>query len=243
MQIKTIVNESVCKICGSGARLYGVTDFNTACYANNVHRYVYPLSGIPVYYHQCNACGLIFTHAFDDWSDEEFQQHIYNDDYLKYDPAFNQTRPEKNAEILLSNFKELCTCTMLDFGCGDGQLVNKLKEKNINVTGWDPFHNDAPMPEHTFEFVTSFEVMEHTPDPLKTVFLINELMDKKTGKYFFSTGVCDNHVDEIMNNWYIAPRNGHVTIYSKKSLEILFARFGMKVVHFSEWYHLAYRSE
>lgn len=242
MKIKTIVSDSVCKICESPAHLYGVTDFNTSCYGNNVHRYNYPLSGHAIYYHKCTYCNLIFTNAFDDWSDEEYKQHIYNDDYIKYDPNFDKVRPEKNAHLLLSNFKELTTCTMLDFGCGDGQLINILKKEGVNTAGWDPFHKDTPMPETTFDFVTSFEVMEHTPDPIKTVSLIHELMTETTGKYFFSTGVNDTHINELMNNWYIAPRNGHITIYSQKSLEILFARFGMKVIHLSEWYHLAFKA-
>lgn len=241
VKIKNVASESTCKICKSTASLFGVTDFNTSCYGQNVHRYNYPLSGYAIYYHKCNSCDLIFTNAFDDWSDGDYQQYIYNDEYIKYDPNFNESRSKKNAQLLLTNIKGLSGFKMLDFGCGDGQLVNKLKAKGINVRGWDPFHNNEPMPATTFDFITSFEVMEHTPDPIKTMSLIDELMPEKTGKYFFSTTVNDAHIDKLMNNWYIAPRNGHITIYSKKSLDILFEKFGMKVIHFSESYHIAYK--
>jgi SAM-dependent methyltransferase len=230
-----------CKICLTSSLLYGVTDFNTSCYGSNVHRYNYPLSGYAIYYYRCPHCGLIYTHAFDGWSNDDFLTHIYNDEYVKYDPNFVSGRAEHNFKLLCSAFKDIKKIHALDFGCGDGQLVNLLKKAGVDITGWDPFNHASPMPDDTFEFITSFEVMEHTTDPVNTVATIGALLDEHRGKYFFSTLTNDLHQNELMNFWYIAPRNGHVTLYSEKSLDILFKTFGMRVKHISELYHLAYK--
>ncbi|KLV72159.1 class I SAM-dependent methyltransferase [Citrobacter sp. MGH110] len=230
-----------CKICDSSPELYGVTDFNVSCYGNNVHRYNYPLSGHAIYYYKCKNCGLIYTHAFDTWSDDDYSQHIYNAEYTKHDPNFISKRSTHNFNLLHNAFKNLKSFRMIDFGCGDGQLVKLLREYGTDAVGWDPFNNSAPMPEERFEFMTSFEVMEHTPTPVKTMEIIDSLLDQENGKYFFSTLTNDLHLAELMNFWYIAPRNGHITIHSNKSLDVLFAKFGMKVKHISELYHLAYK--
>lgn len=230
-----------CKICDTEADIYGVTDFNVSCYGNNVHRYNYPLSGHAVYYYKCKNCGLIYSHAFDKWSDADYSRYIYNDEYIKHDPNFICKRSLHNFNLLRNAFKNLQNFRMLDFGCGDGQLVQLLQEYGTDVVGWDPFNNSAPIPNEKYEFITSFEVMEHTPTPVKTMEMIDSLLEQNNGKYFFSTLTNDFHLNKLMNFWYIAPRNGHITIYSNKSLDILFSKFGMKVKHISELYHLAYK--
>lgn len=207
-----------------------------------MHRYNYPLSGHAIYYHRCENCGLIYSHAFDQWSNEDYSNYIYNAEYLQYDPNFVAKRSTHNFNLLRSAFANIKQYRMIDFGCGDGQLVDLLKEYGVNVVGWDPFNNSAPIPNERFELMTSFEVMEHTPDPIKTMEMIDTLLDQQHGKYFFSTLTNDLHLNELMNFWYIAPRNGHITIHSNKSLDILFSKFGMEVKHISELYHLAYKS-
>jgi len=58
---------------------------------------------------------------------------------------------------------------------------------------------------------------------------------------FFSTYTIDKLPQGGMDFWYIAPRNGHITIYTEKSLQQLFSRFELSVHHFGNGYHLAYR--
>lgn len=238
MKIKKVSAVSNCKICHSQAPLYGVIDFNELRGRHNLN---IPLSGHAIYYHKCPVCALIYTNAFDDWSGNDFAIHVYNDDYIYIDPDFPQKRPQQNADFLIENFADLYLWKILDFGCGSNKLVNFLKEKGITATGWDPFYSCGGMPEERFDFIVSFEVMEHTPDPVKTVSLINDLLDKREGKCFFSTLNNDGREREKMNDWYILPRCGHVTYYSKKSLDILFNKFGMRVYHISEGLHLAFR--
>src|SRR5438270_241444 len=94
--------ESPCKSCGSGARLYGVVDFNKAC--NRDSPTAFEPSGIPIYYYRCPKCGLLFTTAFDHFGPEEFQRYIYNADYVRVDPDFLKLRPTLAANFIARSF-------------------------------------------------------------------------------------------------------------------------------------------
>jgi hypothetical protein len=41
--------------------------------------------------------------------------------------------------------------------------------------------------------------------------------------------------------WYVGPRNGHVSLYSRRALGLLFEKAGLRLVSFSELVHIAYR--
>jgi len=55
-----------CKICGEPAPLYGTVEFNRNCEIPGGVKL--PPSGTPLRYRRCNACGFLFTDAFDRWS-------------------------------------------------------------------------------------------------------------------------------------------------------------------------------
>jgi hypothetical protein len=42
--------------------------------------------------------------------------------------------------------------------------------------------------------------------------------------------------------WYVAPRNGHISIFSRKALAIAFGRYGYKTVSLSDNLHFAFRT-
>jgi hypothetical protein len=92
-----------CKCCGGKASVYGVVDLNKNCEAAK-NRFPLPLAGVPIYYHRCQSCGLIFTVRFDDFSKSDFAEHIYNRDYRLVDPDYAQDRPLQNAKMLIGAF-------------------------------------------------------------------------------------------------------------------------------------------
>ena len=62
-----------CKICAGPSALYGVVDMHRPCeIPGGVQP---PLSGVPIYYRRCSACGFLFTDAFDDWSEDQGWDH------------------------------------------------------------------------------------------------------------------------------------------------------------------------
>src|SRR5438067_794726 len=80
MELRPVVAaEAPCKACGAPTFLFGVVDFSRSTRTGLARADV--VVGVPIYYRRCGACGLIFTDAFDGWSDADFLTHIYNEGY------------------------------------------------------------------------------------------------------------------------------------------------------------------
>jgi hypothetical protein len=87
-----------CKCCNQSAVLFDVCDFNKNCEEQNGK--FLELSGIPIYYYKCSACGFIFTDEFDGWDHEDFKLTIYNEGYIEVDPDCVSVRPKANAGMI-----------------------------------------------------------------------------------------------------------------------------------------------
>lgn len=239
-----------CKICGSDSNLWGVTDFNTrGMGSNHPNRYIYPLTGTAIYYHQCSSCDLIFTEAMDDWSHEEFGKYIYNEGYGDFDPNFESSRPLRIHDFIMQYLGKYHGCKMLDYGGGTGTLASLLRGSGLDCQAWDPFNDNQSYPErNSFSFMSCIEVLEHVPDPHSTIKKISEFLTVG-GVLFFSTHTANGpHPEQSfsargMNSFYVSPRTGHITIYSEKALEVLFVAHGFQVSHIDHRYHIAMKMQ
>ena len=102
----------------------------------------------------------------------------------------------------------------LDYGSGDGQLTQRLLKAGFDSTDYDPFiHSDAPTGK--FNLITCFEVLEHAPDPQRVMRELASYLAPE-GILIASTMLSDGN--DISDWWYAAPRNGHISLYSGKSL-------------------------
>ncbi len=233
--------ETVCKCCGAQAFLYGVVDFHKNC--EIYRRSVLGLSGVPVYYHRCSLCQFLFTTAFDGFSIEDFQQHIYNQDYVLVDPDYPEARPRSNAQVLRGLFPTERPARILDHGGGHGTLAGLLRDAGFpHVETYDPFvaSHDA-RPAGRFDCVLCFEVLEHSIDPARSIAEMNESLTEN-GLILFSTLLQPADIDrQGLNWWYAAPRNGHVSLYSRASLAKLVRPFGLRFRSFNESFHVLYR--
>jgi len=230
-----------CKCCGRPAELYGVVDFHKNC--NIKQGNVLPLSGIPIYYHQCAACGFIFTSAFDGFSPEDFARHIYNSEYIQVDPQYLDVRPNANAKEIAYLLKESKSIRILDYGGGSGHLAARLRSLGFaDVYTYDPFvPESAARPTGKFDLVLSYEVAEHSPTPRETFSEMTSFLNEQ-GIVVFSTLVQPPQIDQIgVLWWYIAPRNGHVSIYSANSLRALANPLGFQLLSFNQDLHVLCR--
>jgi len=230
---------ATCKCCGSQAALFGVVDFHKNCEEPN--GLVLDLSGIAIYYHRCPRCGFIFTIAFDDLSQEDFARHIYNDEYRRVDPHFAEIRPRANAQWVTAQFGASKPSGILDYGAGNGRFAELLRESGFaNVESYDPFTpQHAKRPEGKFECVFCFEVMEHSPRPAEMLADMASFL-AGPGIIIFSTTPQPQTIDtEKVGWWYIAPRNGHISIFSTRSLQILTAAQHLKYGVFKQGFHIA----
>jgi hypothetical protein len=227
-----------CKICGGDARLYGVIDFHKGHDKLRV-------SGIPIYYRRCAACDFLFTDVFDRWSDEQFRTHIYNDEYEELDLDYNGTRPHANADAVVRLWgKHRAEMRILDFGGGNDLFCQRLRANGFPVAvTYDPIvPAHARRPEGKFDLVTCFETLEHVPNPIASVALIVESV-AEPGAVLYSTVVqpADFSIQGLAW-WYVGPRNGHISLFSRRALGALWAQYGYKTFSFNEGMHLAFRT-
>ena len=229
---------TACKICGQATRLYGVVDFNKNCEANRGR--FFPLAGVPVWYHRCTNCRFLFTRQFDHWTADMFRRHIYNADYIQYDPDAEGDRARGNAQRLIKMARRRNVRRLLDYGGGNGIVARILTEHGFDAVSWDPFLTDLPEPPAgSFDLVSAYEVLEHTATPLLTCRKALSFL-RAGGVFVFSTLTLDALRPQTCDNWYIAPRNGHISIHTSKSLELLFARLNRQVHHFDALLHVAH---
>jgi hypothetical protein len=232
-----------CKICSGPAALFGVVDFNKQCEEQNGFRL--PLSGVPVYYRRCKDCGFLFTDAFDDWSIEEFRTHIYNDDYLLCDPEYAQGRPVGNAGLVEKFWGERKqSIRVLDYGGGNDALCATLRARGFpTAISYDPIVPEyARRPEGKFDIVTCFETLEHMPDPVAGIGKIVEFA-AEPGLVFYSTFTQPDNIEACgLNWWYVAPRNGHISLFSQRSLAVAWSHYGYKTIAFNNCAHFAFRT-
>jgi len=233
----------LCKACGAPSPFVGSVDFNKCC--EDRRRAALPLSGRAVSYHRCPACALLFTGDFDAWDREDFRTQIYNEGYADADPDYAGSRPAASAELIGTLFGEACRgLDVLDYGGGDGALAGLLASQHGMVADvYDPFNPACDIaPHRLFPLITCFEVLEHTPDPRATIFEIAGLV-QSDGIVVFSTLLQpDDFVAQGLGWWYVAPRNGHVTLYSAQALRALWAELGFQLISYSDNLHMAYRT-
>jgi 2-polyprenyl-6-hydroxyphenyl methylase/3-demethylubiquinone-9 3-methyltransferase len=232
-----------CKCCGKEATLYGVCDLSKNC--EERRGTFLPLSGIPVYYYRCADCGFVFSTQFDDASQEEFKQHIYNEEYIRVDPDYESLRPTANANLIQNTFSQYKeNINILDYGGGNGVLENNLRDAGFaRVETYDPLSEQFSVrPERKFNLIVSFEVIEHVPQPSATFEDIFSFLSEDEGLLVFSTLVLPIDMDKVnVGWWYISPRNGHISIHSKKSLEMLLRKFGYHLASANQNLHFAFR--
>lgn len=229
----------VCRVCGGMARLFDVVDFNKSC--EEVKGKFLPLSGAAVYYARCDACGFCYAPEFQKWSRDEFRRHVYNERYIDIDPDYVDARPRAHATILHNTFRQQVSAVRhLDYGGGLGLLSRLLRESGWSSASYDPFVDVTVSTESLGQFncITAFEVFEHVVDPKALMRDLKALL-APGGIVIFSTGLSDGNIlpGQRLTWWYASPRNGHVSLFSRASLDILARSFGFNLRSFSDSMH------
>ena len=231
-----------CKICGTASPFYGAVDFNKNC--EQPRGLSLPAANIAVAYNRCTRCGFLFTSAFDKWGHDEFAKSIYNDEYIAVDPDYGEVRPAGNARGITNLFgpvKE--SLTVLDYGGGAGLLAATLvKNGFLRAETYDPFHPSfANMPSGQFNLVTCFETLEHVPDPRSEIAKMAGCVAEE-GMVFFSTLLQPDNFEQLgLSWWYVAPRNGHISLFSRNALAEVWRQQGFQVTNLNDNGHIAFR--
>jgi SAM-dependent methyltransferase len=226
------------------ASLLDVVDFNKTC--EEFRGRYFNLVGFPVYYALCGSCGFCFAPELCAWQPEEFAAHVYNDEYVVVDPDCIETRPRANAASLLAMFRNLPpSIRHLDYGGGNGLLARVLCDAGWNSVSYDPFVDKDINVEclGKFNLITAFEVFEHVPDVQKLIADLRLLLSP-SGVILFSTLLSDGDIqpNQRLTWWYASPRNGHISLFSKRSLALLAQNSSWNFGSFSRGSHAFFTS-
>jgi 2-polyprenyl-6-hydroxyphenyl methylase/3-demethylubiquinone-9 3-methyltransferase len=225
-----------CKCCGAATEPFAALDFSRSC--EDRHAPPFAPSGELVPYVRCMNCGFIFTDYFDNWPPVRMAERIYNADYHLADPEFAEQRPAATAADLARWLAPLRSgIAALDYGGGNGTLAALMRRGGFDYDAYDPYFAGDPLPNRRYDLVTSFEVVEHTADPYGNLATLLSYT-KPDGAVLVSTALQPAEVTSDW--WYIAPRNGHISIHSARSLRHLAGRLGVRVLTIDST-HLLFR--
>ncbi len=185
----------------------------------------------------CEGCGFVFTTHFDELTAAEMAAKIYNDDYILVDPEFQSVRPHLTAtQLARTSPIARGTISVLDFGGGRGELARLLREQGFqHADSYDPFFDDAAIPERFYDLVTAFEVFEHTTDPIGTAAQAASFL-APGGFLLFSTLVQPRTA--LPDWWYIAPRNGHISLHTRASLRAVATGLNLRYIPIDAGLHI-----
>jgi len=124
---------------------------------------------------------LSFKMSYADEKDIEGRYEYLVDQYkiLHQDKDGYGVGHKRLLENILKILRENEVSTVLDYGCGKGQLVRKLRENGFTCDGYDPAIEEfSSMPSRTYDMVISTDVLEHSTPGLigGMLYQIRELM-------------------------------------------------------------------
>ena len=238
-----MLTRTTCPICKTACTLLDAIDLNKAC--NDGGEKTRAAAGVLIDYFRCDRCGFCFAPDFADWRLEDFEARIYNKEYVLVDPDYLETRPRENARSLLATFGDRASAIRhLDYGGGNGLLSKILSDAGWCSQSYDPFVDRDVRPSQLgqFDLITAYEVFEHVPDVNRLVRELALLLPPD-GIVLFSTLLSDEdvHAGQRLTWWYAAPRNGHISLFSRTSLALLGASEGFRCGSSSRNLHVYWR--
>jgi len=191
-----------------------------------------------VAYFRCTACGYTCTEP-PYWLDEAYAEAITASDVGLVGRNLRLARVAR--AVILAFFGP--RGPFLDYGAGYGLLVRLLRDKGLDVHWHDPhsanlFAQCAPADlsgATRYRLLTAFELFEHLPDPVAELTQMLRLADS----VLFSTTLLPAHMPGPGGWWYYGLEHGqHVSLYTRRSLEALAARFGLNLYSDGRELHL-----
>lgn len=142
--------------------------------------------------------------------------------------------------LIASQFKRSSTIG-LDYGAGSGLMARSLREAGWRFDACEPYGDSSMEPQNKglYNVCSSIEVFEHTVDPVSEMGEIVRLCSKGRLMVVIGTNLSDGEVDEDRRLawWYAAPRNGHISLFSRESLRRLAVQFGLEFTSFGASTH------
>ncbi len=179
-------------------------------------------------YVRCRACGFIQV------EDPTWLEEAYSSAISKIDTGIMQ-RNLANTDITCAAIRLFAPKAklFLDFGGGLGTFVRMMRDRGFDFRWSDGFAQNLHArgfehcEETRYDFLTSFEVLEHLPDPLKEISAMMSLADH----VFVSTLVLPEPPPQPGDWWYYSLNSGqHISFYTHEALQVIAQKFGRHLV-------------
>ena len=201
---------------------------------------------------KCRECGLVFLESFDHiddhyYSDSKMREDIVQSDWEGYrqKSAFDDVRRHRWIQPQVSGK------TLLDFGCGSGGFLYRIKESTKKCAGLEKdkalqsvieeklcvrVYSDIGEVDEKFDIITLFHVLEHLKDPSKTLIALSELLTEE-GKIIIEVPSCDDALLSLyrckefseFTYW-----SCHLFLFNTVTLRKLIESLGLKVDFISQ---------
>ncbi len=189
-------------------------------------------------YYQCGHCDFVQTEP-PYWLDEAYSDVINNSDIGLIGRNLKMAQLTQSVIAFFFN----ASGRFVDYGGGYGLFVRLMRDKGIRFYRYDPLcenlfansFNAEISGKEQYELATAFEVFEHIVKPLDEI----QKMLQFAPSIFFSTFLLPPEQPKPEQWWYYGLDHGqHVSIYSRKSLEVIGERFGLRLYSNDRSYHL-----
>jgi SAM-dependent methyltransferase len=218
------------------------------------------LTNYPFRVVRCRSCGLIYLNPrlreaaiaklYDQsyYDGKGFDPHVqYIADCVKNRDIDKTFRPEETARILTEVVPP--PATLLDFGCGLGDLMRQAIGLGYRVEGFEVsrfarefawgkgltvYEDPSQLASDRYDVVTAIEVLEHCSSPTAELTTIHRCL-KPGGTLYYTTG----NFDGFYEHWrsgslpaldsYIVPE-GHIHFFSTAVMRSYFAKIGFSQV-------------
>jgi len=177
----------------------------------------YRLTKLSTIYWQCEWC----KHLFSDHIDQD--NKVGGEYYQERNKQENHIRIERIGKMMAGMDKK--DYHILDFGAGFGALMKDFRAAGYNCDAYDAFNEEfSRLPERNkYHAVTMVETIEHLSGNFIELDVINRSMVIGGGIMIETSFVDIAKEDGVpLEDWfYIAPQNGHSSIFSHWSLDLL----------------------
>ena len=203
----------------------------------------------------CHDCGLLFTNPI---PTEEQLERYYADEgpyrahkveagearrLERKGRARKTERAPRARDLLLNALAPYLAvhnpppgARALDFGCGDGKILDRLQDRGWETYGIEPSTSvafarhrrlDAPPQDGSFDFIVLHHVLEHVTDPLGVLRQLGGAL-REGGRLFISLPRLDTLPRHGQLKYCIDGRK-HLICFSETCLTGLLARAGVAV--------------
>lgn len=204
-----------CKICGHESEFFDNTKL--------LRRY-------DVKYYRCPSCGFIQTEE-PYWLEEAYSSAIADADVGLI--GRNYILSKRVSAILKTCLFNVNSS--VDWG-GYGIFVRLMRDAGFSFEWYDKycenlFAKGFDKKKDHYDVLTSFEPLEHLPNPMNDISQMMSLADN----IICSTSLLPEPAPKISSWWYYAPTEGqHISFYTDKAMKFIASKFSRHYVRYGD---------